>query len=672
MKLMRLIGVLICLGSLVCAEDLHREHLWTGINGKIFRGTFHRFSPDGTGVEVLSNEGKIITVAIANLIQADRDLILKHNNPDLSSAASPAGKAEAFKPAGSPDRSLMPDLDPKQFNCSTDEAMVDALWISLLWWNKTGVLEIPKKGDFERKAEWLHKLLTRLVAAGGRSSASLDDAKEGVEKYFVDEMKELAACRTFVETKDFSAARLARFTQGPNAVILKMTMTYANGRDFSISAVLESIQDDGRFTLHVFGKRFTGQIKPIEKENGRQSGTIPVEYVLDGAQAIPAYYAQNGAKIFMGNRPWNGVMVLKPYVYHTPGKPSPLPLDDEFAPAKEAPLSQGVTPDPVFNPKFPMQFTSSLEVSREWSLVGGRKFQGCPVVGKAGATLLTNATGQQIEVTETDFLDEDRAKFEFWKASLGIPQSPPRMDLTYRLTTSHRGSFEVKILTEGLLGRVEFPSDRSTLVFDMKDGAFVVTRFHQSNGNERTITSTGRFLPEHLLPREIQHRHTQEDLNRLLDNTLPASRKSENKTVPARYLRYPFQVSLKEFRDPEIDFVLIEQPTVLAGLFQLLCMQTAGDGGHQPFFFSHYNDIPPNNGCREVFPILAACRMMPAGIKWVNAPGNYTSAEDVLKHAGRFSIELIRAAIPDAFPKGLFDIPLEARAAPVGSCRTSQ
>lgn len=334
MKPMCLMGVWACLAFSVNAGELDRERLWTGINGKAFRGTFHQTSPDGTKVEFLSIEGRIITVAIGNLIESDRNLIRNPTSPTAPSAAPTAADPAAFKAIGALDRSLMPGLDPRKFGGSTEEAIVDALWISLLWWNQAGILEIPKKGDFDRKAEWLHKRLSRLIATGGRSSASAQDAKAGVEQYFVDELKDVAGCRTFMETKDFSPARLGRFAQGPNAVILKMTMTYANGRDFTLSTVLESMRDDGKFAIHVFGKRFTGQLKPVAGDKDRNSKTIPVEYVLDGLEPLPEYYANNGAKIFMGNRSWNAVLVVKPFVYATPGKPAPLPADEEFASVK--------------------------------------------------------------------------------------------------------------------------------------------------------------------------------------------------------------------------------------------------------------------------------------------------------------------------------------------------
>ena len=104
-----------------------------------------------------------------------------------------AGDPSAFKPESAPDRATIPRLDPKNFGASAWEAMVDAVWVSLLWWEQTNVLEVPKKGDFERKAEWLHKELTRKIASAGKSAVTLEETQKGLEEYFLENLKEVAA-----------------------------------------------------------------------------------------------------------------------------------------------------------------------------------------------------------------------------------------------------------------------------------------------------------------------------------------------------------------------------------------------------------------------------------------------------------------------------------------------
>lgn len=309
------------------------ERVWTGVNGKTFRGSFHQLTADRQKAEFLSTNGKLLTVTLDNLIPADREWILNPVKPPAEPAA--AGDSGKFKPDALPSRQLTPSLDPKSFGCPTDKSLVDALWISLLWWDQTGVLEVPKKGDLESKAEWLHKKLTRTVVNGG-DNVTAEDAKQGVEEYFSEELEKVAACRINIEPRDFSAVRLAGSLQGSQAVVMRMSMQYSNGGDFAVSSVLESMTEDGKFVIHVFGRRYSGSLKPIEtgKSEGKAvaktgpPGSVPSEYVLDRRQDLPDYYAQNEARFFMGLKTWNATVVLKPYVYLTPGKPVPLPADE--------------------------------------------------------------------------------------------------------------------------------------------------------------------------------------------------------------------------------------------------------------------------------------------------------------------------------------------------------
>ena len=324
MKVFILATALACLmGNLPALAAV--ERLWTGINGKSFRGSLHHLAADRTNAEFLSTDGKLLTVALANLIPDDREWILNPSKPSPGGPAA-AGDMSQFKPVASPNRKLTPLLDPKTVGCRTDHSLVDALWISLLWWDQTGVVPIPKNGDLESKAEWLHKRLTRAVVKGG-DSVSAEDAKKGVEQYFSEELEKAAACRITIEQQDFSAVRLAGFLQGSNAVVMLMSMQYENGRDFAVGCVLESMDEDGKFVFHMFGRRFSGQLKPMDGKKPAAPGSVPSEYVLDQPQDRPDHYAQNGARFFMGPAKWNAAVVLKPYVYLTPGKVVPLPAD---------------------------------------------------------------------------------------------------------------------------------------------------------------------------------------------------------------------------------------------------------------------------------------------------------------------------------------------------------
>jgi hypothetical protein len=324
MKIRFLASVLIVMTVLASAQTTP-ERLWTGINGKNFSGVFHQLSPDGKKAEFLSSDGKLVSVAVENLIPKDREVILNPLKTNVSDVTVVADMS-LFKPVASPSRQSTPLLSPKTFGCSTNQSLVDALWIALLWWDQSMVLEVPKKGDLESKALWLHNKLTRAVVVGG-DNPTAEDAKKGVEDYFADELEKVAACRVKIEQKDFSPTFLAGLLQGSNAVVMRMSMEYSNGKNYTMSSVLESMTQDGNFVIHIFGKRLKGRLKLMEAEKRGVNPPVFWEYVLDPTSELPDYYATNEAKFLMGKTTWNAVLVLKPYIYLTPGKIAPLPVE---------------------------------------------------------------------------------------------------------------------------------------------------------------------------------------------------------------------------------------------------------------------------------------------------------------------------------------------------------
>lgn len=322
MKKFLFLAFLTCLTGPASGESYQDERIWSGVNGKTFRGTFHRLQPDGATAEFFTGQGKLVVVAVSNLIAADQKLILdrgKKGSPTTEESPAAVGDPAAFKPEATPARAFLA-LDSKKFGAVEWQTMTDALWISFLWWDQAGVLEVPKKGGLERKAEWLYKELSRKLSGG---------TQKGIEDYFAENLKEVAACRITREQKDLNVVRLGALCSGSKAVILNMTMTYSNGRDFSVSTALESLGGDGAFVFHVFGKRFAGTAKAVAPDEKNKDAAGRIEFVLTNRQDLPAYYAGNEARFFLKTAGGDDVWVIKPYIYAMPGKPSPLPPEQE-------------------------------------------------------------------------------------------------------------------------------------------------------------------------------------------------------------------------------------------------------------------------------------------------------------------------------------------------------
>lgn len=71
----RILLLLLALTPLLAAGELDSERIWTGRNGKSFRGILVRILDDSSGVEIAAPGNKIYTIALENLADPDRALV---------------------------------------------------------------------------------------------------------------------------------------------------------------------------------------------------------------------------------------------------------------------------------------------------------------------------------------------------------------------------------------------------------------------------------------------------------------------------------------------------------------------------------------------------------------------------------------------------------------------
>lgn len=130
---------------------------WTGLNGKSIEGRLHRLQKDK--VTFLTADGKLVTVALANLIEADRKRLTESpDNPQETSG---------FKQLPQADRSKIPELSSENLETPAMGSPAEALWISLLWWDATGVLPLPEKAlKSKDPAAWLHEEILKVMHNG--------------------------------------------------------------------------------------------------------------------------------------------------------------------------------------------------------------------------------------------------------------------------------------------------------------------------------------------------------------------------------------------------------------------------------------------------------------------------------------------------------------------------
>lgn len=635
------------------------EKTWTGVNGKSFRGTFVRLSEDKSTVEIATPQGKILKVAFTNLIKMDQEYVLDPSGKAAPDKETTAREARGFKQLPAPDRALYLPLKPKDYQVEEEEAMVDALWVSLLWWDLTSQVSVPKSGDLDAKARWLHKQLVRKVAQPGRDVASLEEGAAGIIAYFNEELKETATCKTeTIAIKELTPARVSEQCTGANVVILKMTMTYSNNRDFSTCLALESMDASGKFTAIAFGKRLPGRM--VEANGSGKDGKKIYNIQWDNPDTLPEHYLKNGAQFHMGPSSWNGALVLKPFIYQLPGEetaiPDPGTVETPVKPAAPA----WEYPKIKVRPEKPVPFTG------KWILKDGRELLGTATAAENGKIVLENTGGARAVVTETELTPESLVMFRFQEGT-ATTVSLPHLDLTYRLNTPVRGAIEFLVSTDGTLGRVDYPDQLSTIIYDMADGAFIWTRYRDVNGEKKLVTrEVGRFAQQALLPHELPGDGADELVEQFTEKAMNRRDPSRQLSFPGRSLRYPFPAWQASVEDMTMDHVLIEEPTALAGVFIFLSSPTPDPKGGTGVYY-HKGDTSGHGGFKQKMNLLSRARVFPLRIRWDNGGSVTTDGMVTRESMGKFSVELIKATIREKFDPGHFEIPEESRVAKPGT-----
>lgn len=557
----------------------------------------------------------------------------------VASAAAQTAKGErdAFKPAATPDRAGVPYIERAEPDKGGNESIMDAVWMSLVWLELQSVLAPPDGGNSRRRSDEIQKKLKPLIEKDGVET-NLDAVEKGIQAFFSDEFKDLAVCRTYRDQHP-TPAGLARYPKGANLVFLILDRTTEKADLPPLCFFLESMTPAGAFSMIGFGTRITGQMKM------RPDGSA--EFMVANRRRLPSQSQPDEVKFIL--HPGN-VLVVKPYVFVTPGKPSAPPADEGF--------DFSGTPVPVLTggpyvdqdlPAVNFAFKSPLPPPLSWTLADGRNVRATPLGRKDDKLQFRNEAGRPVEIPESGLSPQDRARFLFWEGSNVVAQAA-RLDLTYRLGIVDREGVEIRITTDGTLGRVDAPAARVSLIYDLRDGAYVTLDTAKSETIYR-----GRFSPSTLLRGEIPlDEYPEKDMKRLFERDLPQAKASRNPPFSSRALKFS-PVSSREFQTFQqfsMDFVRCEPSTALAGVYCLLKSPTADSR----LVFNPKGDRVGTLECEGVFKLLMKARALPLTLHWTN-----NARSDL------WSLVLVKASIPDEFSKDHFAIPPIAREMAVGT-----
>lgn len=313
------------------ADELHSERVWRGTNGSSLRGTFIRSNPRDGRIEILTAGGKVVSIQTGNLSEADRSLVTA---PNASvAAADKPGDLSDFKSIPVTDRDRLPVISQEDYGNKASDCVPSSFCNFLLWWDQTGILEIPKRGDFEAKAEWIHSRLSRYCVTRNNSGTGVENALEGFKKYFEEDLAGLATMKTKVDY-DLRPQNLARYVSGENATMLDLTIREAPRHDSGHWVALVSASPDGEIVFHTWGARFTGRIEVLETKPSRvvHLGNIIVPDItyqirISNPNDLPEWFRSGNRQLILDPANWNSIVVLKPYIYAQKGGLAKAPAE---------------------------------------------------------------------------------------------------------------------------------------------------------------------------------------------------------------------------------------------------------------------------------------------------------------------------------------------------------
>lgn len=205
----------------------------------------------------------------------------------------------------------------------------------LLWWDQEGILPIPKRGDFEDKAEWVHTRLGRYCGTRNTSGTGISEALEGITEYFRKDAGELATFRFKVDY-DVRPANLARYARGETATMLNLTTRRKNGHDGGHWVALMTAEENGQVVIHTWGARFEGMVKVLEEDpatimlDGQKIPKTSYEIEFTNRDSLPEWVKNAEMRFLLLPERSDSIIAIKPYAFANAGVLSAPPADPLF------------------------------------------------------------------------------------------------------------------------------------------------------------------------------------------------------------------------------------------------------------------------------------------------------------------------------------------------------
>ena len=306
---------------------LHEPVAWKGKNGRAIRAVFAtehegviHVVEDGTGK---SYQLKRETLAPETLEWYLRALAATQNpgTPAPAPATTPGEAPAGFVAldAANLDRNKIPTLDQGTYGHKASDCVPNAYAMCFMWWDVNSSLKIPRGRDFDDKAEWIHKELSRNFGTRNNRGTYYRDVDEGLVELFAERFGETAAF-TAHRTYDVRPATLAPLVSGANATILCLSLFNGEDYDGGHAVTVLNLKEDGSIEFNTWGRKFTGKIitlGPLAADERPAVDSAPkerFEIKLDAPDDVPQWMKDRKLRFVLDPTRWDNLHVVTPFV----------------------------------------------------------------------------------------------------------------------------------------------------------------------------------------------------------------------------------------------------------------------------------------------------------------------------------------------------------------------
>ncbi|MEM7013923.1 MAG: hypothetical protein AAF585_20880 [Verrucomicrobiota bacterium] len=472
-------------------------------------------------------DGQTIELSAREVPEGDRDWV-DQVLEWVEDQKSPPPKPDPakFELPGLANRTSLPIIDQSDYGKS-NSCVPSSFANFLLWWDQEGYLPIDKRGDFDDKADWIHDRLHRFFGTRATAGTNYDDAMEGVQRYFEDEMEGVALYASR-RTADMSPETLAFYANGFRATLLEVSIYKDDEYDGGHLVALAEADDNGTVKLITWGNKIEGRVSPIDPEERFRQEPSPasVEIEFLNRDQLSPWIRNNKIRFIVDPMRSDSLWMIEPHKLKEPQfANAPVPKIPPPSQSLTLPLSKpspepGITPAAaptqdlleITKPVMLEKAAPPTATPRVWTNEDGKQLRAVLTdvnVVKNSAQL--QAGGKSYPIDLDTLSPKDRAYALIWADdSNPSPQSGLSGRLVYQMR-DHRKTvvtYELVYVRDQLIGKVSKTSADPVLKdspsysgkpdiyhLDFSNGTY------QINFAERGKRVVGRFASDFFRPR---------------------------------------------------------------------------------------------------------------------------------------------------------------------------